>query len=240
MPETGVLLQEGELTEAGVHTSAISCDQTSPMPAALPFVEPEFRSPRLPRYLTQEDVRAFLSVIDKPRDKALFAFIYLYALRVGEVALHRRSDVDFARHRIVLKRRKGGLWTERPLFSRMEELFHEAGIDDAPQEAPIFPGQRGPLRKRQIQALFTKYRDLANIPRRYTCHSLRHGMATHLLDAGEAVAFVQDHLGHRDVRSTLIYARITDQNRAAAFARVETSPWVVQPYSGSAGKGAAG
>lgn len=201
------------------------------MPAPHPFInlEPVPGTQRLPRYLTQDEVRAFLAAIRSPRDRALFAFIYLYALRVGEVPLHCRTEVDFGRHRIIIKRQKGGFWTERPLFSRVEELFREAGIEDLPTESPLFPGQGGPLRKRQIQALFTRYRDLAGLPSRYTTHGLRHAMATHLLDAGEAVPFVQDHLGHRDVRSTLIYARVTDRNREAAFARIEASPWIVQP-----------
>lgn len=202
------------------------------MPAPLPFIEPDPRigTQRLPRYLTQEEVRAFLSVIEKSRDRALFAFVYLYALRVGEVPLHRRSDVDFTRHRIVIKRQKGGFWTERPLFSRVEELFREAGIEDLPAGRPLFAGRSGPLRKRQIQSLFVAYRNRAGLSSRYTTHGLRHSMATHLLDAGEEIPVVQDHLGHRDIRSTMVYARVTDQKRAAVFQRLERSPWIVRPY----------
>lgn len=204
------------------------------MPAPHPILDPspDPGNQRLPRYLTQAEVRSFLDVIQSPRDRALFAFIYLYALRVGEVPLHRRADVDFVRHRLVIKRQKGGFWTERPLFSRVEELFREAGIEALAPSSPLFPGRLGPLRKRQIQALFTRYRDGAGLPRHYTCHGLRHSMATHLLDAGEEVPFVQDHLGHRDIRSTLIYARVTDSKRTAAFGRLEQSPWIVHPGRG--------
>lgn len=203
------------------------------MPSTIPFVDstPTVSSQRLPRYLTQGEVRDFLCVISSPRDKALFAFVYLYALRVGEVPLHRRSDIDFARHRIVIKRQKGGFWTERPLFSRVEELFQEAGIEKQPAQTPLFAGRDGPLRKRQIQSLFTRYRNLAGLSERYTTHGLRHSMATHLIDAGEEVPFVQDHLGHRDIRSTLIYARVTDSKRNAVFQRLEHSPWIVHPQS---------
>lgn len=201
------------------------------MPSPHPFNHPDQTTgtQRLPRYLTQEEVRKFLSVILRPRDKALFAFVYLYALRVGEVPLHRRADVDFGRHRLVIKRQKGGFWTERPLFSRIEELFREAAIESLPSESPLFPGREGPLRKRQIQSLFIRYRDRAGLSSRYTTHGLRHSMATHLLDAGEDIPVVQDHLGHRDIRSTMVYARITDQKRAAVFQRLEQSPWIVQP-----------
>jgi hypothetical protein len=43
--------------------------------------------------------------------------------------------------------------------------------------------------------------------------------------------FVQDHLGHQSIRSTSIYARITDRHRVSLFRRLESSPWIVQPSS---------
>jgi integrase len=54
------------------------------------------------------------------------------------------------------------------------------------------------------------------------------------LDAGVALEFVQDHLGHQSIRSTSIYARITDHHRTALFRKLERSPWIVQPAATSA------
>lgn len=197
----------------------------------MPFPQP------LPRYLTQEEVRRFLAAAAGPRDRALFALVYLYGLRVGEVALLRRGDVDLDRARIVIRRLKGGVWTERPLFSWAAGILRwYLGEQALPEDAPLFPGRSGPLRKRQIQALFSRYRDRAGLSPRYTCHGLRHAIATHLLDAGCALEFVQDHLGHRSIRSTSIYARITDRHRTAVFRRPESSPWIVRPRAWSSGR----
>ena len=151
---------------------------------------------------------------------------------MGEVALLRREDVDLERGRIVIKRLKGGAWTEQPLFSTTARLLHRYFTNRrcVPND-PLFQGRRGALRKRQIQSLFVRYRDLAGLDRRYTCHGLRHSIATHLLDAGVALEFVQDHLGHQTIRSTSIYARITDHHRVALFRELEASPWIVQPGS---------
>jgi integrase len=194
---------------------------------------PRFDLPtqRLPRYLTQEEIRAFFRVIRDPRDRTLFFLIYLYGLRVAEVGLLVRGDVDLDRSRIVVKRLKGGAWAERPLFSRMKELFETYfdGPGQSRSDSPLFPGNGGPLRKRQIQSLFTRYRDTAGIPATATAHSLRHSIATHLLDAGVSLEFVQDHLGHQSIRSTSIYARITDQHRTMLFRQLESSPWIVRP-----------
>jgi integrase len=183
----------------------------------------------LPRYMTQTEVRAFLREIRNVRDRALFSLIYLYGLRVGEAVLLERTDVDLDRARIVVKRNKGGVWTERPLFSSVRsQLDYYFTTCGEPTDA-LFPGRDGALKKRQIQTLFTRYRDNAGLSHRYTVHCLRHSIATHLLNAGVPLEFVQDHLGHRNIKSTSIYARITDRNRAAQFKRLESSPWIVHP-----------
>jgi len=190
---------------------------------------------RLPRYLTQIELRAFFAAIQSLRDRTLFALIYHYGLRVGEVALLRCEDVDPDRGRIVIKRLKSGAWTEQPLFSTTARLLRRyTGTLRGSAEDPLFRGRHGSLKKRQIQSLFSRYRDQAGLDRRYTCHGLRHSIATHLLDAGVALEFVQDHLGHQSIRSTSIYARITDRHRAALFQKLERSPWIVQPTPSSA------
>jgi hypothetical protein len=51
-----------------------------------------------------------------------------------------------------------------------------------------------------------------------------------MLDAGVSLKFVQDHLGHQNIRSTSIYAKVTSRHREALFARLESSPWIVKPH----------
>jgi len=186
---------------------------------------------RLPRYLTQEELRAFFAVIADPRDRTLFTIVYLYGLRVSEVGLLTRGDVDLDRGRIVVKRLKGGAWAERPLFSSARSFLasHVRTLDGTGPAGPLFPGLGGPLRKRQIQSLFARYRDVAGLPATATAHSLRHSIATHMLDAGVSLEGVQDHLGHQSLRSTSIYAKVTTRHREALFHQLESSPWIVQP-----------
>ncbi len=210
---------------------------TSPLPAA------PLQLQRLPRYFTQPQLKAFFAVVEEARDRALFTLIYHYGLRVGEVPLLRREDVDLGRSRIVVKRLKSGLWHEHPLWPATGVLLtrHLADASGDPA-APLFPGRLGALRKRQIQSRFALYRDRAELPGYLTCHSLRHSIATHLLDAGVSLEFVQDHLGHKSINSTSIYARITDRHRIARFRELERSPWIVQPEAAAVrdGREAAG
>ena len=189
---------------------------------------------RLPRYLTQTEVQRFFAVISDPRDRVLFALMYHHGLRVGEVLLLRCEDLDLARGRLLVRRLKGGAWGEQILFGGTAAMLREflAGASTAPSDA-LFPGRHGPLRRRQIQLRFVRYRRRAALPDHLTTHSLRHSIATHLLDAGASLEFVQDHLGHQSIRSTAIYARITDRHREAVFRQLERSPWIVQPAATS-------
>ena len=185
---------------------------------------------RPPRYFTQEQVLRFFGVIADPRDRTLFALMYHHGLRVGEVLLLRCYDVDLLRGRVLVRRLKGGSWGEQILFASTATMLraHFVRTTCAAGDA-LFPGRDGPLQRRQIQLRFVRYRALAGLASHYTTHSLRHSIATHLLDAGASLEFVRDHLGHRNIRSTAIYARITDRHREAAFRRLAASPWIVQP-----------
>jgi len=185
-----------------------------------------------PRYLTQPELQQFFGAIHDVRDRALFTLMYHHGLRVGEVLLLRRGDVDLQRGRLLVRRLKGGFWSEQVLFTGTLALLRiYLARSHRDPEAPLFEGRSGPLRRRQIQSRFVRYRLAAGLPARLTSHSLRHSIATHLLDAGASLEFVQDHLGHRNIRSTAIYARITDRHREALFRRLEVSPWIVQPVS---------
>lgn len=62
----------------------------------------------------------------------------------------------------------------------------------------------------------------------YSVHSLRHSIATHMLEAGFEIEVVKDHLGHRNIQSTLIYAQITNKRRLEAFQKIEASSEIVK------------
>ena len=61
------------------------------------------------KYLTQDELERFFAVIEDERDRAIFALIYHYGLRVSEATLITRSDVDFQRNRIYIRRKKGSI-----------------------------------------------------------------------------------------------------------------------------------
>ncbi len=184
----------------------------------------------LPSYLRQDQVRTFFSVITSSRDKALFTTIYLYGLRVSEACLLQRDDVDLERRRIRIWRVKNGNCGEKPIFRRLIPVLRRYLRSRTDDDAVLFVGRQGRLSKRWVQALFTRYAEKAALPaNRRHVHLLRHSIATHMLDAGEPIDFVQDHLGHRNIESSLVYARVSDRRRSKAISRLERSREIALP-----------
>jgi integrase len=183
---------------------------------------------RLPRYFTQEQLQRFFAVIDSPRDRAMFALAYQCGLRVGEIGLLRRCDLDLVRGVVLVRRLKRGYSAEHPLFASTQTLL-AAYLEAHPRELrePLFPGRRGPLLPRQIQSRFVRHRIDAELPAHLTCHSLRHAIAVHAVDANQPIQFIQWLLGHRAVSSSLIYAQLGDRKRVELFRELEKSGWIV-------------
>jgi len=183
---------------------------------------------QIPKYLTQDEVTALFSKIQSKRDRALFDLVYKYGLRVREATLLRLEDVDIKRGKIFIRRVKGGVAGEKPLFRDSKRLLR-AYLDVCEGDSlALFVGRQGFLQERRIQQLFKLYLKKAKIKKAVGVHSLRHSIAVHLLDDGQRIEFVKDHLGHRDIKSTQIYARISDRRRSEVFEQLESSNKIVR------------
>ena len=181
----------------------------------------------LPKYLTQDEVKRFFDQITSPRDKALFAVIYHYGLRVEEATMIAMEDLDLKNHRITINRLKNGLGGGKPVWKHTAKILRAylRGRNDA--TSYLFIGREGPLKKRQIQNLFNEYARKAGIKGR-SVHCLRHSIAVHLLEAGRGIEYIADHLGHRNIQNTRVYAQITNPLRDQVFRELEHSPKIVR------------
>src|SRR5713226_6659463 len=185
-----------------------------------------FQKASLPRYLTQEEVKRFLSVITAPRDRALFALIYHYGLRVEEATLLTLESVDLKNLYIRIQRLKHGVSTQKPLWRHTAKLLRSYLRVRQDAGHWLCTGRQGPLKKRQLQTLFTVYAKKAGIKGR-SIHSLRHSIAVHLLEAGQGIEYVADHSGHKNIQNTRIYAQISHPLREATFRELERHPKIV-------------
>ncbi|MBA4406574.1 hypothetical protein C0389_04810 [bacterium] len=184
---------------------------------------------QLPKYLTQDELKRFFDVIPSPRDKALFALIYHYGLRVEEATMIALDNLDLKNHRIRIHRLKNGVGGEKPLWKHTAKLLRTYLRGRVDTTNYLFTGREGPLKKRQIQNLFNEYAKKAEVKGR-SIHCLRHSIAVHLLEAGRGIEYVADHLGHRNIQNTRVYAQITNPLRDQVFRELEHNPKIVKIY----------
>ena len=169
-----------------------------------------------PKYLTEPEIENLFSAISNPRDLAMFRVAYHRGLRASEIGALQLDDYRRAAKRIYVRRKKGSHSGEY-LLTRHEIKALDAWLKFRGNVAgPLFPSQRGTgIDRRMLDVLMKRYGAVAGLPEGLRhMHVLKHSCGTHLLSGrGLDVAEVQDHLGHADIRNTMVYARITNRRR---------------------------
>ncbi len=168
------------------------------------------------KFLTQDEAgRLFHELGVHKRNKAIFLVAYRHGLRASEIGLLRTSDLDFKKQRIMLHRLKGSYSGEHPLQADEAKAI-KAYLRERDHESPVlFTSSRGdPISRRTLDWLMKTYGAEANIPpEKRHFHVLKHSIATHLLDVGSDLRFVQDWLGHSNIQNTVVYTFLTSRNR---------------------------
>ena len=181
------------------------------------------------QFLTQDEMRRLLRAIKDKRDYALFLIAYRHGLRASEVGILTEDDLDLKRGTIRIHRLKGSLGGVYPMqndeVKAVKAMLKERGV----QSPTLFISRLlTAISRRQIDKLIKQYGQKARIPaHKRHFHTLKHSIATHLLDAGTDLRFVQDWLGHKDIQSTAIYAQLTSHSRNAEARRAFLSKHVV-------------
>ncbi len=191
-------------------------------PDGPPAKKVKHRKPETIQYLTGDEWARLLKVITSPRDRAMFVVAYHRGLRASETAALQMSDVRLKDERIQINRCKGSASGEFHLCSSeiraLKPWFKVRGYDPG----PVFLSREGKGISQQMQdVLMKRYGALAMIPvEKRHIHTLKHTCATHLLERGESLEDVQDHLGHRNPQNTQKYAKFTSPRRQARDKRL--------------------
>ncbi|MCH8878206.1 MAG: tyrosine-type recombinase/integrase [Chloroflexi bacterium] len=174
------------------------------------------REEKEPRYLTKSEYERLLSVIHKPRDRAIIQLILHTGMRLSEVQRATLSDLisfpkrvskdSYGELRIRSKGRK--VRTVYLLDKACDALKQWLDVrPDVESDALFLSRRRRPLSARAIQYVVEKYLKAANI-KGAGVHSLRHTFATHHLAAGTSLKTLQKTLGHKDLSTTSTYLHI--------------------------------
>lgn len=184
---------------------------------------------KLPQYLTQEELKRLLEKIDSKRDTAIIYTAYRHGLRASEVALLQKSDIDLERMEIRVTRLKdsqSGVYPLDPKTARHLKAYLKTRKDNSPI---LFRSRNGHgISRTRLFRLFQAYARSADVPeQKRHFHVLKHSIATHLLDGGSDIAFVQHWVGHKNIQNTRIYAQLTTSRINDEARRVFASPKIV-------------
>ncbi len=190
------------------------------------------RPSRVPTVLSREEIRSILQELDGAMKLAV-SMLYGSGLRKMELLNLRVRDVDLDQLRIHVKSGKGGrdriaLLGEILREDVCRQIRHVAELNALPSESDIggaylFPSQKPVMDQRTgawrfrhlcpsvLSRAVRRAARQAGIVKTVCCHAFRHSFATHLLEMGCDIRTLQELMGHRSVRTTMIYTHVLHQ-----------------------------
>ncbi|MEK7637489.1 MAG: site-specific tyrosine recombinase/integron integrase [Patescibacteria group bacterium] len=168
------------------------------------------RSQSLPVVLSREEISRMLSVITNTKHRLMLALAYGAGLRVSEAVSLKVQDMDLAEMTLHIKQAKGRKDRISVLPERIVNDLRNFVAGKSNTDYVFGSDWGGKLTTRTAQKVFEHALARAGVKKDATFHSLRHSFATHLLENGVDVRYVQELLGHHNIRTTQRYTRVTN------------------------------
>lgn len=168
---------------------------------------------RLPNVLSKEEVKMLLQSAVNLKHKAMLSLIYSCGLRCGELLALKPEHTDTQRNLLIIKQAKGRKDRVVPLSNKTIALLKEYYAAYKPVKflfEGVKPGE--PYDVRSLQNVLKQHLVKAQIHKPVTLHWLRHSYATHLLEAGTNLRYIQEILGHSNPKTTQIYTHVSTQS----------------------------
>ncbi len=164
----------------------------------------------LPKVISEEKILSGLLKIENLKHKALLLLAYSAGLRVSEVVALKITDINSDRMQITINNAKGKKDRIGTLSKSILVILRAYYIEFKPKKW-LFEGQNRnePYSVRSAQTIFRDVYKNLNLPPQCSFHSLRHSYATHLLENGTDISYIQKLLGHNDIKTTLRYTQVS-------------------------------
>ena len=171
------------------------------------------RAKVLPNVLSKEEVKLILEAHSNIKHKMMLCLIYSCGLRCGELLALKPLDIDSKRNIVLLKNSKGKKDRIVPLSPKILQMLREYYILYKPKTF-LFEGQikGNPYDARSLQVILKQAIAKVKIKKPVTLHWLRHSFATHLLESGTDLRYIQELLGHNSSKTTEIYTHVSTKS----------------------------
>ena len=183
------------------------------MPFAIGNIPRPRKERKLPVVISQEEMKPIFEAIDNMKHRIILMLTYSAGLRVGEVVKLKPEDIDGNRRLIHIRGAKG----KKDRYTILSETILEGLREYWKLYKPttwLFEGQYDgkPINIRSVQKVFERAVTKANIRKDVSVHSLRHAFATHLLESGVDLRYIQELLGHSSSKTTEIYTHVSKKS----------------------------
>lgn len=167
---------------------------------------------KLPVIMSREEVRKLINVIINKKHRLIFSLAYATGLRVSEIVNFKLSDINRDRMLIHIKHAKGAkdrvVGLPGGLLHEIEEYYHQYR-----PKTYLFEGPNGEkYSASSIRKILSRALKKAGIKKHITVHTFRHSYATHLLEAGTDLRYIQVLPGHNSSKTTEIYTHVSNKN----------------------------
>lgn len=171
------------------------------------------RDRSLPTILSRNEINRLLDVTKNLKYKAIFAVMYSGGLRVSEATHLHYDDISRKNHSIHIKNTKSRMNRYTILADRTLDILTEYWFECGRPRNILFPSQATGeyLEINSINQVLKRSTQKAGIEKHVTSHAFRHSFASHLLEAGCDIKYIQALLGHLDPKSTEIYLHVSNK-----------------------------
>ena len=171
------------------------------------------RAKILPNVLSKEEVKAILEAHGNVKHKMMLSLIYSCGLRCGELLALQPVHIDSKRNIVLLKNAKGKKDRIVPLSPKILAMLRDYFKTCKPKTW-LFEGQTAgkPYDARSLQFILKQALHKTGIDKPATLHWLRHSYATHLLESGTDLRYIQELLGHNSSKTTEIYTHVSTKS----------------------------
>lgn len=168
------------------------------------------RNKKLPVVLSRAEIEKIIQATDNPKYKLMISLGYACGMRVSEVVNLHIADLDIDELVVHIKGAKGKKDRISVLPEKLQNDLRNIIAGKSNNDFIFSSNRGGKLTTTSLQKMFRKSLAKAEVSKPATFHSLRHSFATHLLENGTDIRYVQELLGHSNIRTTQIYTQVTN------------------------------
>tara|TARA_R110002049_G_scaffold97734_8_gene238037 strand:+ start:1206 stop:2363 length:1158 start_codon:yes stop_codon:yes gene_type:complete len=166
------------------------------------------KSRKLPSVLSQEEVLSIISATQNIKHRAIIAIIYSCGLRISELINLKLTDFNVERKQLIVRNGKGRKDRYVSLADSFIPLLTNYYYSYKPENYFVEGLNKGKYSAESVRQFLKKSCFKANIKKTVTPHTLRHSYATHLLENGVDIRYIQSLLGHSRPETTMIYTHV--------------------------------